>query len=409
MTDHQTIPDLLVPRALLRDADRFGGTPVQDCLRGDLVIRDGRAIGLRSTDATGPAQGLLVPPLTEPHVHLDKCHTIGRIGAHAGTLMAAIEAQSRDKQHWNEADIRARAGRGLAELLQTGVGTLRTHLDWPSGEAANQPPIGWHVLKELAEGRADRTRMEISPLVSVTDHARQGLSEHIAGMIKDSPAALGCFVYQQEDRVAGIRNAFLAAEKYGLPLDFHVDEGLDTGLDGLALIAETALELKHQGPVLCGHACSLMNLTGPDLSRRIDLIARAGLAVVALPSTNLYLQGRAQGTPDRRGITRLPELRAAGVTVALGTDNVRDAFCPLNRHDPRLTLMLGLMGLHLDPPVGDHLPLITTGARAALGLTPGYVEETALTDLRLYPVQGTADLIADAPLPRPLLLRGAHQ
>ena len=94
MSEARLIPDLLVPTSLLRQPDHFGGTKQQDCLRGDLVVREGRAVGLKPNGQTGPARGMVLPALTEPHVHLDKCHTIGRIGAHGGTLMDAIEAQS---------------------------------------------------------------------------------------------------------------------------------------------------------------------------------------------------------------------------------------------------------------------------------------------------------------------------
>jgi cytosine deaminase len=57
--------------------------------------------------------------------------------------------------------------------------------------------------------------------------------------------------------LAGLRNVFALADRYGLALDFHVDEGLDPALDGLELIADIAAEMRFEGPVLCGHACSL--------------------------------------------------------------------------------------------------------------------------------------------------------
>jgi cytosine deaminase len=159
------------------------------------------------------------------------------------------------------------------------------------------------------------------------------------------------------------------ADRYGLALDFHVDEGLDPALDGLELIADVAEEMRFRGPVLCGHACSLASRGPDDVARIADKLAARGIAVAALPATNLYLQGRREGTPDRRGITRLHELAARGVDIVIGTDNVRDAFCPVGRHDPLHSLSLAACGAagHLDPPFGRHLRTITSGARGRSG------------------------------------------
>lgn len=181
-----------------------------------------------------------------------------------------------------------------------------------------------------------------------------------------------------------------------------MDEGLADGLDGLRLIAEAVIETGFAGPVLCGHACSLVNLEGEALARMIDLIARSGVAVAALPSTNLYLQGRRTGTPDRRGLTRVRELRAAGVPVAVGTDNVRDAFCPLGRHDPVTSLSLAALAAHLDPPYGDWLAMIATTAEAAMGRPLTHIDGGGLENLIIWEAETTADLIAAPPAPTPL-------
>jgi len=206
----------------------------------------------------------------------------------------------------------------------------------------------------------------------------------------------------QSDRRVAIATAVRLAEKYGLALDFHVDEGLHHGLDGLEIIADTLIETGFQGPVLCGHACSLINLTGEPLQALLDKIARAGLTIASLPTSNLYLQGRNTGTPDRRGITRIGELRAAGVPVVVGTDNVRDAFCPLGRHDPRKSLELAALTAHLDPPFGDLLPMITTNAQTALGLSPTTVDGAAVEDLLIFDAASTSDCLTGTTEPKPL-------
>lgn len=391
------VPNVLVPLAVLSQPDRFKGTRRGDCLWGDLIVRGGRVVGLdQAADSTAPRH-IVLPALSEAHVHLDKCHTANRLPAVGGDLRAAINAQADDRVHWTADDLRTRITRGLKELLASGCGHVRSHIDWFDDATA---PLAWSVLKEAAEDVP--LTVQQSPLLGMDRLARPGLARAIAKQASTHGGVMGGFVHLHEDREAGVRAVFAAADRHGLALDFHVDEGLEDGLNGLSLIARIALETGFQGPILCGHACSLMNLEGAELARALDLVARAGLFVAALPTTNFYLQGRGNGTPDRRGITRLHELQAAGVRTLIGTDNVRDAFCPIGRHDPRASLALAVMGAHLDPPLGRHLPMITSNAASALGYDPIYVDEAALGDLRLCSATSTDDLLADVGQPKGL-------
>ncbi|KPA23725.1 Cytosine deaminase [Shimia sp. SK013] len=402
MLTDQILKDVLVPVSMLAHPDRFGGHKHQDCLHGDLVVRDGKALGLQNHDGHGDARQLVMPKLTECHVHLDKCHSISRMHGVGGDLQAAIEAQALDRAIWTTDDVRDRATRGLQELIGSGCRSVRSHVDWTHGADATVPPLAWHVLNELEQDHRNRVTLQICPLTGIDDLADSDVANSIARLVAATTGVLGAFVFQQPNRQEGIKNAFRVAEKFGLALDFHVDEGLADGLNGLELVADAALEHGFQGPVLCGHACSLANLQGPDLTRVTDKIARAGLTIAALPATNLYLQGRASGTPDRRGITRMRELGAAGVPVVVGTDNVRDAFCPIGRHDPCQSLALAVLTAHLDPPFGDYLPMITTGADRALGLAPAYVDVAAIGDLLLFDATSTSDILSGTTRPVPL-------
>ncbi|MDU8943565.1 amidohydrolase family protein [Ovoidimarina sediminis] len=386
------LPGVLVPRALLARADDFGGSQAADCLAGDLVIRNGRAVGLAASDAA--ACRMILPRFTEPHVHLDKCHTVGRMQDVGGDLAAAIAAQKADKINWTADDIRGRAARGMRELEAAGCGIVRTHVDWGDDRDPGAVPPAWEIVGELASESAMTVQ-----LAALTDIRRMADAEYARGCARRlarEQGVLGAFVFDQPERDAGLANMFREADRVGLALDFHVDEGLEQGLDGLERIADAALRVGFEGPVVCGHACSLANLPHADVTRIAEKLAQADIAVVMLPQTNLYLQGRTTGTPDRRGITRLHELRAAGVTVALGADNVRDAFCPIGRHDPLHVLGLSVLAAHLDPPLGDHLPMITTNAVTALGLAPRTVDGAAIGDLLVFDATDSSELLCGA-------------
>ncbi|UWQ90863.1 amidohydrolase family protein [Rhodobacteraceae bacterium M382] len=388
------LSDVKVPLPLVACPDAFGGRREQGCLRGDLVIRDRRAVRMQACAASDTTPRMVLPRLTECHVHLDKCHTIARMQGVGGDLQAAIAAQAADRRNWTAQDIRTRAARGLDELIAAGCGSIRSHVDWGTDSSGLAAPVAWPVLCELVEDYRDRATVQLAPLFGVDDLQDPRAVHAVAQQIAPASGVLGVFVLDQQERRSGIRNALAAAETHGLALDFHVDEGLGPGLDGLEIISDVVLETGFQGPVLCGHACSLMNLSGDALNRLTDKVARAGITVVCLPATNLYLQGRDAGTPDRRGLTRLRELRDAGVRVLAGTDNVRDAFCPLGRHDPMHALSLTVLAAHLDPPFEDYLPMITTSAETALGLVPTTVDGAAIGDLILIDAATMPDLLA---------------
>lgn len=381
---------VLVPHSLVADVRAFGGEQRGDCLYGDLVFCDGGQARLLAPSE--PPRQMVVPRFTDPHVHLDKCHTIGRMTGIGGDLASAVAAQKNDKANWSEEDLQARAKRGLAELEQAGCGTVRSHVDW--GETADQPPLAWDVLRALA-GDTPVT-LQVSALTGVDLMADPTFAAGVARRVARDGGVLGAFVLDQADRDAGLANTFAEADRYGLALDFHVDEGLERDLDGLERIADAALACNFEGPILCGHACSLASLPAADVSRIADKLARAGIAVAMLPQTNLYLQGRTDGTPERRGITRIKELRAAGVTVTVGADNVRDAFCPIGRHDPLYVLSLAALTAHLDPPYADHLPLITSNARKSLGLSPLTVDTATAEDLLVFAVTDSSELLSGA-------------
>lgn len=383
--------DVLVPRAILRDPAGFGGTPECDGLRGDLVIRGGRVAGLETAPPSATPR-LIIPALTEAHCHLDKCHTIHRLGAVGGDLRRAIARQWDDKAHWTEDDLRTRATKGLAEAAEAGCAALRTHVDWGDGP---EPPLAWSVFEQL-DTPIDVQRAALIGIdqwadpdfaKAVTPHLRRGIP--------------GAFILGHEKTEAGLAAIFAAAMDLGTPLDFHVDEGLGP-LHGVEAVADMALRMRFEAPILCGHAVGLMDKAPGDFARIADKCARAGITICALPTTNLYLQGRTPGTPDRRGLTRLQELRTAGVAVIVASDNVGDAFCPAGQHDPMAALHLAHLAAHLDPPLGNWLSLITTDARRAMGLAPVYVDGARLHDLKITDAATTADLIAGRRALRPL-------
>ena len=117
---------------------------------------------------------------------------------------------------------------------------------------------------------------------------------------------------------------------------------------------EATLRHGYQGRVTCGHCCSLAVQDAAPLRARSICVADAGIAIVTLPTVNMYLQDRTGGrTPRWRGVTVIHELRAAGVRVAVAGDNCRDPFYAYGDHDMLDTFRQACASLHLDHPFGD--------------------------------------------------------
>jgi cytosine deaminase len=99
-----------------------------------------------------------------------------------------------------------------------------------------------------------------------------------------------------------------------------------------------------------------------------EKVAAAGINVIALPHTNLFLQGREYPVAMPRAVTAVRALREAGVNVAAGADNLQDPFNPVGRGDPLETAGLMIMAAHALP--ADALEMVSGAARRAMGLGP---------------------------------------
>jgi cytosine/creatinine deaminase len=343
---------------------------------------------------------LLLSGLVDAHTHIDKTYVLDRCEPARGDLMRAIGLMASCRDAFTVEDVRARMSRALAAALAAGTRALRTHIDWVTRTA----PLASHVWEEMRDawrGRMVLQAVSLTPLDLFAD-AREGheLAREVAALHKrcnhalGEQVALGAFVYRNADLRAKLERVFDLAEQHGLSLDFHVDEGLHGDAQGLHVIAQIALERRFAHGIVCGHACSL-GVQSPELARStLALCAQAGIHLVALPTTNLYLQGAWDATPLERGITRVHEARAAGVGVSLATDNVEDAFFPYGSYDLLDVFSLGVQVAHL----GDEavwLDALTTAPARALRLPwDGVIEPGCPADFVLLDVPDARSLVA---------------
>jgi cytosine deaminase len=130
----------------------------------------------------------------------------------------------------------------------------------------------------------------------------------------------------------------------GLPVDMHCDETDDPMSRHVEQLAFEAQRLGLQGRVAGSHLTSMHSMDGYYVSKLLPLIAEAGVAAIPNPLINIMLQGRHDGYPKRRGLTRVKEMRALGIPVGWGQDCVLDPWYSLGTAD---MLDVAFMGLHV--------------------------------------------------------------
>lgn len=351
----------------------------------------------------GPAQQIAIPPLVEPHVHLDKSFTVSRCRPEKSGLFGAIEAMQADVVNWTDTDLRMRMSRGLEEAYRFGTFALRSHVDWLKQDT----PRAWDILGELAQDWQHRMvvqRASLSPLDLLGDVEA---GDRIAKSVSKTNGVLGCFVYRNANANGLLRTVFSLAAKYDLDLDFHVDEGLEVEADAFDHIVALTNEFKRHGRVLCGHACSLSIRPKDEVIRIIAQTAEAGVALSVMPTTNLWLQDHQSGrTPRQRGLAPLQEMRAAGVDVLLGADNVADPFYPFGSYDPVETLRLAALAGHLSPDV--WLDSITTTAGRVMGVQTPEIAVGAPADFVLIKGSDWNEAMRTPGVEREIFRQGRH-
>jgi cytosine/creatinine deaminase len=358
------------------------------------------------------ANGILIPAPADLHVHIDKTYVVHEVGAADGDLFKAIHLMAEHRARWSADEIYTRMERALQDAYQHGTRALRTHLDWP-GHAAPTALAVFAQLRDAWRGRLALQCVSLTPL-DVFDDALEGeaIAQQVASANRacnhslGEAALLGAFVYRNARMQGKLQRVFDLARQNGLKLDFHVDEGLHPDACGLRAIAELTLKNGYQGQVTCGHACSLAMQPLDEALHTLALCAQAGIHLVALPTTNLYLQGAWGQTPVERGITRVKEALAHGLSTSIATDNVADGFYPYGSYDLLANYALGVQVAHLSPAM-DSLDTITTHPARAMGLPwDGLIKAGCPADLVLLAARNTYELLGAAGQQRKVIRAG---
>lgn len=295
----------------------------------DIGISAGRfaAIGA-GLDADAPAEDLggrlVMPGFIETHIHLDKSCLLGRCVCQKGTLDEAIGAVAAAKKAFTEEDVYARAERTLRKAILQGTQRMRTHVEV-------DPRIGLtsiHALRKLKTDYAwaiDLT-LCVFPQEGLLDDP--GCDDVMVAALEAGADVVGGAPYMDADSHGQIARVFELARRFGVDVDFHLDFGLDPSHLDLLEVCRLAEATGWSGRVAIGHVTKLSAVPRPQLVELARRLAGAGVAVTALPATDLFLIGREHDHTVPRGVALAHVLLEHGVTCSLSTNNVLNPFTP---------------------------------------------------------------------------------
>jgi cytosine deaminase len=339
----------------------------------------------------------------EPHAHLDKAFTGEAFPNPDGTMAAAMAANGREAGTRQGEAVRRRGEKALERAWRYGLRAIRSHIDSLGPWAIPS----WEALLDLRRHWQGRVDLQLVALVPV-GHWRTAEGETLAGWVAARGGLLGGvlgapFRSTPEDR-ASLLAMLRLAEGLGCGVDLHVDESAEDHGQGVALVSDLLLEHRIEVPLTCSHASSMGLLADRPCRRLAEAMAAAGVGVVALPTTNLWLLGKHhRRTPSLRPQAPIRQLQEAGVTVAVGADNVQDPWFPGGDFDPVALLRFSLAASHLMPWRRLGLSPFSTAAAHLLGLDwDGVLREGAPADLLVLGASSWGDLLARPPRRRVL-------
>lgn len=271
---------------------------------------------------------LTLPPYVDPHIHLDYVFTARKQGATngTGTLFEGIQRWSETKSDLTIDEIKARAIKAVKMEVSHGVQYIRTHAD------VTDPNLtALKALLELKEELKDIVTIQIvsfpqEGMYSYKDGDK--LVEEGLKMGADCVGGIPHFEYCREFGEKSIHKVVELAVKYDKLIDVHCDESDDPMSRFVELL--TALSIVEGiGPkTTASHTCSLGSVDNSYAFRMMKNFKKAGLNFISCPTENIYLQGRQDTYPKRRGLTRVKELYENGINVCFAQDSIQDPWYP---------------------------------------------------------------------------------
>ena len=394
---------------VLRNARLTDGRHVDVRIDADEgTITSVAAAGSAASDADSQVDDLggwlLLPAMAEPHAHIDKALTADEVPNPKGDLMGAIGAwyeAAEDGRLSYERTVE-RATQAFEMLLVHGVTAVRTHINVTS-DIGIESVLAVQEAARAVEGLIDLQMVALTgwPMTGPDSAENVGALEEA---VEAGVHLVGGVPNLQDDPQTAISDVLALATSAGIDIDLHTDETLDPSVLTLRELARQVNDKGFDGTVAASHCVSL-GMQPPDVQAAVAAeVAAAGISVITLPQTNLFLQGRDDPVGTPRGLTAINALLDSGAVVAAGADNVQDPFNLVGRSDPLETAALMVMAGHRLP--ADAYDMVSNVSRRVMGLAPVNFEPGDPADLVAVDAPSLRGAVADAPMSRRVYRRG---
>src|ERR1700741_4391654 len=331
--------DLIFRRANLPD----GRTNIDVGIEGQTIAAVGQNLPAAAAVAVDGKGKLLSPPFVDSHFHLDAALPLGlpRLNR-SGTLLEGIALWGELKPQLTHEAVAARALAYCDMAVAQGLLAIRSHVD-----VCDDRLLAVEALLEVKQKVASYLDLQLvafpqdglfrSPSSEKNFLRSLDLGGEVGGGIPHSERTLA-------DGAASVRRLCAIAAERGLRVDLHCDESDDPQSRHIETLAAETQRLGLHNRVAGSHLTSMHSMDNYYVSKLIPLMVDSGVAAVANPLINITLQGRHDTYPKRRGLTRVPELMAAGGPVAFGHDCVMDPWYSFGSGD---MLEVAHMGVHV--------------------------------------------------------------
>ncbi|HKP23488.1 MAG TPA: amidohydrolase family protein [Dongiaceae bacterium] len=296
------------------------------------------------------AKGRLVtPPFVDAHFHMDATLSLGlpRLNQ-SGTLLEGIALWGELKPLLTQEAIAERALAYCDWAVAKGLLAIRSHVD-----ICDPRLLAVDALLEVKKKVKPYLDLQLVAFPQDGVLRSPGAMELLKESLKrgvDVVGGIPHFERTMADGAASVRTLCEIAAERGLLVDMHCDETDDPMSRHVETLAYETQRLGMQGRVTGSHLTSMHSMDNYYVSKLIPLMAEAKLNAIANPLINITIQGRHDTYPKRRGMTRVPELVAAGLTVAFGHDCVMDPWYGMGSGD---MLEVAHMGLHVAQMTGQ--------------------------------------------------------
>ncbi|RZJ13088.1 MAG: cytosine deaminase [Haliea sp.] len=333
--------DLLITNASLPDGRTGMSVAVQ---AGRITeVSEGAIAGAHAHETVDAGGYLLSPPFIDPHFHMDATLSYGlpRVNE-SGTLLEGIALWGELKPTLLADAIIDRALTYCDWAVAKGLLAIRSHVD-----TSDPSLLAVDALLEVKRLVAPYIDLQLVAFPQDGVLRSPGGVENLKRALDKGVDVVGGiphFERTMADGAASVKLLCEIAAERGLLTDMHCDESDDPLSRHIETLAFETQRLGLQGRVNGSHCTSMHSMDNYYVSKLLPLIADSGVSVIANPLINITLQGRHDTYPKRRGMTRVPELMAAGVNVAFGHDCVMDPWYGMGSGD---MLEVAHMGLHV--------------------------------------------------------------